>query len=246
MQRIDGRFIYAASDLNNYLQCKRLSELDALVARGRSSRAAADDDERAQLIRRKGEEHERDTWRACWRATAATRRAVRALRSRRRDLSRGRAADARGDALGRPDHLSGDVLRRTVHRPRRFPAARRRRRRQLGDWSYEVIDTKLALSPKPYYLVQLCNYSEHLERCKGVMPRVRLHRARRRQRRALSAERLLRRTTGTSRPRFWRSSAIRARDTRTARDQYPHQCQVTAGSARGTSAARESASTTII
>ena len=29
MQRIDGRFIYAASDLNDYLECKRLSELEA-------------------------------------------------------------------------------------------------------------------------------------------------------------------------------------------------------------------------
>src|SRR6185437_13494478 len=40
----------------------------------------------------------------------------------------------------------------------------------LGPWRYEVVDTKLALKPKPYFLVQLCNYSEHLERLQGVAP----------------------------------------------------------------------------
>ncbi len=41
---------------------------------------------------------------------------------------------------------------------------------QRWPWSYEVIDTKLALSPKPYFLIQLCNYSEHLERVQGSAP----------------------------------------------------------------------------
>ncbi len=41
---------------------------------------------------------------------------------------------------------------------------------QRWPWSYEVIDTKLALSPKPYFLIQLCNYSEHLERVQGSPP----------------------------------------------------------------------------
>ena len=40
----------------------------------------------------------------------------------------------------------------------------------LGDYGYEVVDTKLALAPKAYYLVQLCNYSEHLERLQGRLP----------------------------------------------------------------------------
>ena len=40
----------------------------------------------------------------------------------------------------------------------------------LGSYSYEVVDTKLALAPKAYYLVQLCNYSEHLARLQGRAP----------------------------------------------------------------------------
>ena len=37
-------------------------------------------------------------------------------------------------------------------------------------WSYEAIDTKLALSTKPYFLVQLCNYSEHIARLQRSAP----------------------------------------------------------------------------
>ena len=37
-------------------------------------------------------------------------------------------------------------------------------------WSYEVVDTKLALAPKAYFLLQLCNYSEHVARIQGTDP----------------------------------------------------------------------------
>ena len=40
----------------------------------------------------------------------------------------------------------------------------------LGSWSYEVADTKLARRVKPYFLVQLCFYSQLLERLQGTAP----------------------------------------------------------------------------
>ncbi len=169
MQRIDGRFIYAASDLNNYLQCKRLSELDALVA-GEKLARPADDDERAALIRRKGEEHEARYLESLLERHGgddvvqfgrsdhgveafydAERRTLEAMRSGVPIIYQATFFDGR--FIGHADFL------RRVETPS-----------QLGDWSYEVLDTKLALSPKPYFLVQLCNYSEHLERLQGVMP----------------------------------------------------------------------------
>ena len=55
--------------------------------------------------------------------------------------------------LGRTDFL------RRVERPSlRWP------------WSYEVIDAKLALVPKPYYLVQLAHYSAHIAAIQGTAP----------------------------------------------------------------------------
>lgn len=42
---------------------------------------------------------------------------------------------------------------------------------QLGPYSYEVWDTKLAHEPKPYFLIQLCAYAAMLEGVQGVRPR---------------------------------------------------------------------------
>jgi uncharacterized protein len=43
---------------------------------------------------------------------------------------------------------------------------------QLGDHHYEVWDTKLARSPKPYFLVQLCAYAEMLQSSGKKLPGV--------------------------------------------------------------------------
>jgi predicted RecB family nuclease len=41
---------------------------------------------------------------------------------------------------------------------------------QVGAWSYEPWDTKLARHPKPYFLIQLCAYADLLESLQGVRP----------------------------------------------------------------------------
>ena len=41
MQRVDGTLIYSATDLNNYLECKRLTDLEALVLRGGPGKTVA-------------------------------------------------------------------------------------------------------------------------------------------------------------------------------------------------------------
>ena len=40
----------------------------------------------------------------------------------------------------------------------------------LGDYHYEVADTKLARSPKPYFIIQLCCYADMLEAIQGLRP----------------------------------------------------------------------------
>ena len=143
-------------------------ELEALVARKRVLRPDSQD-ERAELIRRKGEEHERGTSMPD-RALSRRGRAVRARAAGRRAVSPGRGADARSDASAA---YASFTRRRSSTAsssgtPIFFGASRGRR--DLGEYGYEVVDTKLALSPKAYYLVQLCNYSEHLERLQGRLP----------------------------------------------------------------------------
>ncbi|HEY6485990.1 MAG TPA: TM0106 family RecB-like putative nuclease [Candidatus Cybelea sp.] len=168
MQRLDGRFVYSASDLNDYLECKRLTELEALVARKRMRRPD-DDDERSALVRRKGDEHERRHLAGLLerypgevvefeRSEAgidayhqAQRRTLEEMRKGKRVIYQATFFD--GLFVGHADFL------RRVSTPS-----------DLGAYGYEVVDTKLALAPKAYYLVQLCNYSEHLARLQGHIP----------------------------------------------------------------------------
>jgi predicted RecB family nuclease len=168
MQRIGGHAIFSATDLNDYLECKRLAELEALVACGKLARPESIDAQR-ELIRRKGEEHERRHLQTLKSIHAGD---VVEFSRPEHDLQAYRTAEARtleamqagaktiyqatffdGQFIGHADFL------RRVERPSK-----------LGAWSYEVADTKLAHGSKAYFLVQLCNYSEHLARLQGRLP----------------------------------------------------------------------------
>ncbi|MDQ2681033.1 MAG: TM0106 family RecB-like putative nuclease, partial [Candidatus Eremiobacteraeota bacterium] len=169
MQVIDARFIYSASDLNNYLECRRLTELDSLVALKKLQAPARGEDAQVALIQRKGDEHERRHLErlqarygngvVCFERSgsgiagyqAAADATIEAMRSGAPIIYQATFFD--GEFVGHTDFL------RRVEVPS-----------NLGGWSYEVIDTKLALSSKPYFIIQLCNYSEHLQRVQGTMP----------------------------------------------------------------------------
>src|SRR5438445_9104278 len=58
MQTIGGRLALSPSDLNDYLECPHLTTLALEVARGERARPFVAD-EHAELLRRKGERHER-------------------------------------------------------------------------------------------------------------------------------------------------------------------------------------------
>lgn len=168
MQRVDGGFVYSATDLNNFLECRRLTELDELVALGQLDRPDVND-EQVALIREKGEHHEGAYLAALERMhagdvvrltragsgtdafRAAEERTVQAMRSGASFIYQATFFD--GAFIGHADFL------RRVEVPS-----------NLGLWSYEAIDAKLALSNKPYFVIQLCNYSEHLLRLQGVLP----------------------------------------------------------------------------
>jgi predicted RecB family nuclease len=169
MQSLEGRLVYSASDLNDYLECKRLTDLESLVAHGRLERPQYEDPQ-AELLRRKGEEHERrylDRMNALHPGRViefarsksgieayrlAEQRTLEAMRSGAPIIYQATFFD--GEFVGHADFL------RRVEEPS-----------DLGTYGYEVLDTKLGLNPKPYYLVQLCNYSEHLARLQGRLPK---------------------------------------------------------------------------
>src|SRR4051794_39014340 len=167
MQLVDDRLLLSASDLINYLECAHLTRLDLEVVRGEividETRTDA-----ADLVARKGDEHEQvylESLRAAGREVVeidsepgldglqrGAERTLRAMRDGAEIIYQGILFDGerwRGhsDFLERVDIPSG-----------------------LGPWSYEVADTKLARRVKPYFLLQLCFYSELLAGVQGRRP----------------------------------------------------------------------------
>jgi predicted RecB family nuclease len=168
MQRVDGRFVYSATDLTNDLECRHLTWLERELAMGARERPAPD--ATVRLIAEKGDAHEaryRDVLRARHGTdmvafeqrpentvaglTAADAATLAAMASGARIIDQATFFD--GTFLGR-----ADFLRRVESPSGNWP------------WSYEVIDTKLALGAKAHFLLQLCNYSEHIERLQGSAP----------------------------------------------------------------------------
>src|SRR5215813_7221737 len=58
MQRVSDRLLFSPSDLGGFLACEHLTQLEVAVALGEASRATGASDY-ADLLRRKGQEHER-------------------------------------------------------------------------------------------------------------------------------------------------------------------------------------------
>src|SRR5688500_3382651 len=168
MQNIGERLFLSPSDLNHFLECEHLTMLDLLAVEGKA--VAQEKDAQAEIIRAKGLEHER-AWRQQLHAEGKTivdiagdgpidweREATRteaAMRSRAEVIYQGVFLDGswRGiaDFLVRVDTSS-----------------------RIGAFSYEAWDTKLARHPKPYFILQLCWYTEQLQRMQGIAP-ARMH-----------------------------------------------------------------------
>ena len=134
--------------LNNFLECEHLLGLEL----AQTPRPAAENPQ-ADLIRRKGEEHE-----AAYLAS---------LRLQGKSVVEPRDAE---DAARLIREASFDV----IYQPEfEDPAGWRGRADFLElqpDGTYEVVDTKLARHAKPYYILQLCFYSEQVARIQGRPP----------------------------------------------------------------------------
>ncbi len=167
MQRIAGRLVFSASDLNGFLECEALAQFEREAAE--RLRVRPEPDETARLLARKGDEHERrylDSLRSSGLDVCEIRHGERLDAQELHEAERATAAAMENGAavIYQATFFDGtfmghaDFLRRVESPCARWP------------WSYEVLDTKLALTTKTYFLVQLCNYSEHVARLQGTMP----------------------------------------------------------------------------
>jgi len=159
--------VLSPSDLTAFVACEHRSALDRLVADDLLAAPVRDDPE-LEILRRRGDEHERtelDRLKADGREVVTIVRGGRSpdeLRAAEADTLAAMRAGA--DVIFQATFFDGrwrghaDFLLR-VETPS-----------DLGPWSYEVADTKLARRAKPAALLQLCAYAEQVARLQGRWP----------------------------------------------------------------------------
>ena len=167
MQNLDNRMIFSASDITGFLACEHLTQLELRAAKGLIKRPHRKDP-LVDLLAKKGLEHE-NRFRASLEAEGLKLLEIpqvdRSLEGLEKAAGRTEEAMREGwDVIYQAVLFDGpwrgyaDFLRR-VDRPS-----------ELGDFGFEVWDTKLARKPKAAAVLQLCSYSDHVARIQGVDP----------------------------------------------------------------------------
>ena len=174
MQLIDGAPVYSASDLVGFLECEHLTAVERAALAGLVARPVLDDPE-LDVLRRRGELHERrylDLLRADGRRVVEIARDGSSqdhgaeLRAATDETTT--AMSAAADVIYQATFFDGrwrghaDFLLRveSADRPSRW-----------GPYHYEVADTKLARHVKAGAVLQICTYIDLLAAIQGVEPK---------------------------------------------------------------------------
>ena len=169
MQRVDGRLVYSATDLVGYLECEHLANLERAAVWGHLNRPVRSDPV-LDRIGQRGIEHEQrflESLHGDGVTVVEVERDEslgydeRRIRGRDETLAAMRdGADVIYQAVLFDDRRLGyaDFLRR-VERPS-----------DLGEWSYEVWDTKLARHATASAVLQLSLYSDMVRELQGRQP----------------------------------------------------------------------------
>jgi predicted RecB family nuclease len=151
-------FVLSPSDLTAYLACPHLATLELALARGEIDKPHVDNAQ-AELVRRKGDEHEA-------RYLEQLRDAGKSVLEIQFDFDWEAAARATEDAIRAAEYdvvyqacLASGGWRGFADFLELTPAG-----------AYEAVDTKLARHAKPAAVLQLCFYTQELARIQGSEP----------------------------------------------------------------------------
>ena len=168
MYRSGTSTILSPSDLVTHLGCEHATELERRVLVGELARPEHHDPD-LEVLRRRGGEHERAELE---RARAAGRTVGEVSCS---GSSPAALAEAEAETLAFMQAGVDVVFQATFFDGRWRGHAdfllKTDAPSDLGPWSYDVADTKLARRAKPAALVQLCAYAEQVARLQGTWPR---------------------------------------------------------------------------
>jgi len=164
----DGSFTYSPSDLTRYMESEFVTWLDRYNIEFPNELVEDEDSETDQLLQRKGLEHESEF-------LAELRRSGHDVC----DLSKTSGTTAktvdRRKALSDAMHQGREVIFQAELSDDLFKGyadflVKVDGHSKFGDYQYEPWDTKLALKPKPKFLIQLACYSDLLLHMQGTLP----------------------------------------------------------------------------
>ena len=174
MQRLpDGSIVVSATDLVGFLECDHLATLELGKVQGLWDKPHHRKDPELELLRERGIEHEH---RFLERRRAAGQSIVDLHADPDATIERTAAFLEAGHVATLAAMRSGaDVIYQATLFDGRWLGyadflVRVERPSALGSWSYEVADTKLARAVKGGALLQVCVYSDMLERLQGFAP----------------------------------------------------------------------------
>jgi predicted RecB family nuclease len=173
VQSIDGRPVYAATDLVAYLACEHLTGLERAAMAGLVDRPMRDDPE-LDVIRRRGFEHEQRYLAdlAADGRSVVTIRLDGSIEDRGEQLRAAAAETVAAMASGADVIYQATFFDGTWRGHADFLLRRDDPDRPSiwGPYHYEVADTKLARHVKSSAILQICSYIDQLERLQGVQP----------------------------------------------------------------------------
>ncbi len=167
MHSVDGTLLFSATDLTDFLACEHLTRLELAAARGEITRPARHDPG-LELITQRGLEHEK--------------RYLAGLKAQGLGVAETPWLGSDPESLGLAHAATLDALRSgvdVVYQAAFFDGRWRgyadflfrvEAPSQLGSFSYEVADTKLARRVRVAALLQMCHYAQHLDRVQGREP----------------------------------------------------------------------------
>jgi uncharacterized protein len=167
VQRIEGQLVLSPTDLTKHLACPHVTTLDLAALDGQAQGVAKAADEALDLLFSKGMDHER----AYLQRLRQEGRVVTEIRTRYDIAGRIEAEQQTHDAM----RAGADVIYQATFFDGHWGGQadfllRTDRPSDLGSWSYDLADTKLARRLKVPALLQMATYAERLAELQGVEP----------------------------------------------------------------------------
>lgn len=163
MKQVDGAYRLTSGDLTGYLACRHLTQLELQVAAGAMERPKSYSASLEALWER-GFRHEQEYVRRL-ETTASTVARIEGV-----EVDNIAIEATLGAMRGGADVIVQAGLRAAAWVGRADVLRRVTKPSALGEWSYEVYDTKLSRATKSSTILQLCLYSDMLGTMQGIAP----------------------------------------------------------------------------